>query len=310
MPTEQEFEDFKKSIPEFDANFSVSYGLLLDTRFPAKEDRYAYLKWARERARQRRQQMATTPPTRRNELSNLIDTLNYNDKLQRAQLVGSIHRNVVPWFHAGTDAQGDIYRIVPQPYALIADQPLPKTDREIVSPNVLGVNLNVQPVKPSHRRVANYSEQSTKSNESDDTEATGFVFHQIGVLECVFSDEDEVTAQSVAEGPWFPTDFGVVMKINRNGAPGGIYIIYDFYPTNQETGQRLSERPDIPDWGCLGDIPGRIVVAKIASTMSELVFGRKFEPTVIADYPVELVRVVLGWGNTLQRVTVMEESRE
>lgn len=122
-------------------------------------------------------------------------------------------------------------------------------------------------------------------------------------------DGDEVTAENVSEGPRFPTNFGVVTGTRRNGASDGVYIIYSFYPIGENTGNRPSKKADIPDWGRLGDLPGRMTVAKIANTTSKLVYGRRLEPAVIADYPAELARAVLGWKNTIQRVTVMGDER-
>lgn len=306
MPSEEDFEAFRMVLFGNPALRKKPLQPLLKERWASLEDRNAFLDWVSQRADKEQMILLTSPS--RAELINMIDTMNYNDKLQRAELVSSVHKNIVPWIPAGTDVEGDIYRIVPQPYGLLADQQFPQTDRKIISPNVLGVNINVQPRQPSHRRIANYSEESTQSNESDDSTGTGFVFHQMGMLEIWSGETDEPkTENNVAGGPWSPADFGVVMRIDRSGAPAGVYIIYDFYPTDPSTGKRPSERRNIGHWGQLGDLPGRIAIAKIADTASELKFDRTFSPTVIADYPVELVRAVVGWGNSIMRVTFMDD---
>ncbi|KAK2739278.1 hypothetical protein FQN57_006613 [Myotisia sp. PD_48] len=270
-------------------------------RFPLKEDRRAFFKWAAKKRRAMAEQQYI--PISRADLVNAIDTSNYNNQLQRARIVSMIHTKNVPWLYAGTNSQGDIYRIIPQPYALVADQPLPKTGYEIISPNVLGVNLNVQPSQPSHRRIGHYAEESTMSNESDDPQETGFVFHQIGALE-LFYPAGENEEGDFCEDDSSPTNFAVVVRIGRNGAPAGIYIIYDFYSFDSNCESRPLKRYDDPYWGYLDGVSGPVAVAKIADTLSELDISSLFSPAIIADYPIELVRAVVNAQGTLQRVSL------
>ncbi|KAK2746202.1 hypothetical protein FQN57_003324 [Myotisia sp. PD_48] len=232
MPTEEEFVAAKKEFLEeyrkerasiLTGGIRVSRRDIIGEKFPAKEDQDAFLSWADEEREKllKKTMMPMQKPISRTELANIIDTMNYNDKLQRAAL----------------------------PYALLADQPFPNTNREIISPNVLGVNLNVQPLLPSHCRIANYSEESTLSNESDDHEESGFVFHQIGILEYFFpADKDEDGSDSQDES--LPADFGVVVRIGRNGAPAGIYLIYDSYSVDPDiVMSRPTQRPNTDRWG-------------------------------------------------------------
>ncbi|KAK2739903.1 hypothetical protein FQN55_009076 [Onygenales sp. PD_40] len=309
MPTDEEFEAFREELKRLRPDHAL--GPIIKKKYPNKEDADAFHNWHGERIRKNRPSLwMFAPPTPRADLIAMFDTMNYNNKLQRAKLVSTIYKNVVPWIPVGTSSEGDVYRIVPKPYGLRPDQPNPKTDRELASPNVLGVNLNVQPQYPSHRRKANYSEQSTQSNESDDPMDSGFVFHQIGMLEWAAADEDErKTLAGVADCQWYDTDFGVVMRIDRSGVPAGVYIIYDFYVSSMAPpDKRVFERPSTnSSWGQLPDLPGRIAVAKIADSLSELSLDRPLSPEVVADYPVELVRVAVGMGDSLIRATVMDD---
>jgi hypothetical protein len=122
-------------------------------------------------------------PITRDHLKEMIAKMNYNNLIDRAKLVGAVQRTIVPWLPVGNDRNGEIYRILPRAYGLRPDEPMPKTDRELVSQNVLGVNTNVQPRYPVRRRKANFSRGGTKSGESDGSDIGGFVFHQIGTLQ-------------------------------------------------------------------------------------------------------------------------------
>jgi len=102
-------------------------------------------------------------PVPREDLVTMITTMNYNRDTDRGRLVNALERVVVPWIPVGSHQNGEIYRIAPGAFGLRADDNDPKTDRELVSDNVLGVNTNVQPTVPYRSRKANFSEVSTKS---------------------------------------------------------------------------------------------------------------------------------------------------
>jgi hypothetical protein len=99
-------------------------------------------------------------------------------------------------------------------------------------------------------RKANFSEASTKLNESDDSETGGFVFHQIGILEFWGDEaEDFRCYEDAARGFWLPTELCAVIRFGRTGTANGVYIIYDFYPTD-DFGERGLET-DGDNWGQL-----------------------------------------------------------
>jgi hypothetical protein len=158
---------------------------------------------------------------------------------------------------------------------------------------------------PYQSRKANFSEVSTKSNEPDDLEIGGFVFHQIRTLE-FWGDKVENfrSYEDAARGPWLPTRFCAVIRFGRSGTANGVYLIYDFYPRD-ESGER-DLRTDSDDWGQLpGDRSGQqFSVTKIADEITELRFGRTFELRDVLDYPVELARTVKTPQDSIIRATI------
>ncbi|KAI9765713.1 MAG: hypothetical protein M1840_007146 [Geoglossum simile] len=210
------------------------------------------------------------------ELTEMLATMNFNSDIARG------------------DRAGTIYRIVPA-RGLLPDQQYPKTNCELVSMNVLGVNTNVQLKIPSRSHKANFSEENTRSKEFDDYDYAGFVFHHIGNIE---SYED------AAKGTWLPTQFYAVMRFGRNGAASGVYVIYDFYPEDEYLEER--RKIDGDDWGYLPRYltNQQITLAKIASEITDREFGHTFDFAEALDYPVELVRAMKTPENTIIRATV------
>ncbi|KAH0562428.1 hypothetical protein GP486_002880 [Trichoglossum hirsutum] len=278
-------------------------GKAIREKWPAYADRMVYYEWSQERADNA--YARDTAPTKPEDLKKMIATMNYNNDTDRGKLVTAMEQNVVPWLPVGRHQNGGIYRIVAGAYGLQPDQPNPKTDRMLVSTNVLGVNTNVQPRIPLRSRKANFSEESTKSNESDDSENGGFVFHQIGTLEYWGGEvENFQSLEDAANGPWLNTKFCAVVRFGRNGAANGIYIIYDFYPEDEDGERNWKNTSD--GWGILREdrTQQQFSIAKLADTITELRFGRTFNLTEVLDYPVEIVRAVKTPEDAIIRVTI------
>jgi hypothetical protein len=146
---------------------------------------------------------------------------------------------------------------------------------------------------------------STKFNESDDSETAGFVFHQIGCLE-YWGDKDENfrSLEDADRGLWLSTGFYVVVRFGRNGAANGIYIIYDFYHTDEYGQGGLRMTGD--HWGYLPKSRSnqQFSIAKLADTIMELRFGRTFTLTEVLDYPVELVVAMKTSEGAIVRATI------
>ncbi|PGH02948.1 hypothetical protein AJ79_07485 [Helicocarpus griseus UAMH5409] len=113
------------------------------------------------------------------------------------------------------------------------------------------------------------------------------------------------TEDNYRKGPWLPTDFGVVVRFNRNGLSYGTYIIRDYYPRDMNTGKRATERSNNKHLGYLGEWETQMTVAKIAENATDLTdFNREIDLKMEATDPIEPVRPVMTGANTVIRVTV------
>lgn len=284
-------------------------------KWPAREDRMAYYEWSSQTAE--KQTAEANIPISRKDLQSLLHNINYNYPLDRGRLVDAIDRAVVPWLPVGCDKNGEIYRIVPAAYGLRADQENPKTHLEVLSNNVLGVNTNLPALYSSSKsksrlsegspssKESDFPERSTKSNDTDDPDIGGFVFHQIGVIERWGDEPENLTSyDDAAKGPWMPTGFFAVVRFGRSGYGNGIYIIQDFYPRDVNGKRETRIRGD--HWGYLAgpDATARFSMVKIANTITELKFGRVLNFEEFHKDPVELVRAVKIAGDKVSRVIV------
>ncbi|KAH0536388.1 hypothetical protein FGG08_006738 [Glutinoglossum americanum] len=288
-------------------------GKAIKARWPLEADQMAYFAWSRRRAEKEemeqmtsvpREDVKTTIPVLREDVKIMIDTTNYNSSTDRDGLAGALNRMIVPWLPIGKDPNGDIYRMVPGVYEVWPDRPDPETDREVLLKNVLGVNTNVQPEIPVQSRKAKFSESTKPSDESGDLEVGGFVFHQIGTLECWAGGPRELSCEDADNGPWEPTGFHVVVRFGRDGAANGVYVIYDFYPKDEFGGYDRGQKISDDYWGYLICGGQQFSIAKIADNLTELDFSRTFSIVEAVDYPVEIVRAVKTSGGAIVRATV------
>ncbi|KAI9778251.1 MAG: hypothetical protein M1839_008275 [Geoglossum umbratile] len=303
MPTDAEFQAFWDEDATNKRTGCSKLGDAMCETWPVEADRMEFYAWSKAKADKRFKEREMTNVSAQ-ELTEMLATMNFNNDILRGKLVNILERSVVPWLPVGNDRTGAIYRIVPGAFGLLPDQQDPKTNREIVPMNVLGVNTSVQPEIPSRSPELNFSEESTRSNESDDSDDAGFVFHQIGNLEYWADDPDNLRSyEDAATENWLSTQFHVVMRFGRNGAASGVYVIYDFYPEDEYLQER--RKVDDDDWGYLpSDLTDRqIAFAKIANQITDLRLGRTFDFTEALDYPVELVRAVKTPENTIVRAT-------
>lgn len=128
--------------------------------------------------------------------------------------------------------------MIPTTEHLVPHKELDDDDsRDQVGPSVLGVNLNVEAVRPSEnssrsRRKMNLTDQSDISNSSAemDTAGEGFIFQQLGELEC--SVDLQPSKKTITEKEllkveyWKQSGFGVVVEIKKDtGRAGAVYIV-------------------------------------------------------------------------------------
>src|SRR5271155_1711756 len=233
--------------------------------------------------------------------------MDYRNDSVREELAEWLERDAKPWIPLGKD-QTKHYRLVPGAYCLIAHNDDYNTPHEMLCENVLGVNTNVIPGKsaPDRNRQRNLLALSTASNGTHDSEG-GFVFHQLGTLECFAGDRSQTTSMDkLGRGTWMSTGFCVVVRFGSIGQSQGIYIIYDMFPENVEGDRVQIESGD--HWGRLVlDTPLQFSSAKIGATLRELQPGctgfKALTLTEMIHHPVEIVRAVRSPNGSIVRVT-------
>ncbi|KAL6891148.1 hypothetical protein HDV57DRAFT_513601 [Trichoderma longibrachiatum] len=248
----------------------------------------------------------------------MADSISFINEAERKELLPGLEWALRPWIPLGHD-KTTLYRLLPAIHNLTPQQSgkFPSTDHEILDTAFLGVNTTVQPREPSlplNRRALNLSEQSTQSAESDDIEAPGFVFHELGVLEsleCDAADQMPTTFEQGVdcEGDWEPTGFCVVARLGHTGHMDGVYIIYNMNPLQENSLER--KQVTHAAWGIPPSSPGeQFSCARIGSSLRDFCFGHQLVWTEQVRHPVELVWAVRSPMGGAMRVTVDGNYRE
>ncbi|KAL7788378.1 hypothetical protein V8C37DRAFT_418387 [Trichoderma ceciliae] len=242
----------------------------------------------------------------------ITDTINFLNPVERARLLPGLQWEYRPWVPVGYK-NNTLYRLLPSIGSLSPQQyEHPLTNYELLPTTFLGVNTTVQPHEPAlplNRRAANLSEQSTitQSAESDDKEAPGFIFHELGVLqylECDTIDEMPTTLEEGdnCESDWEQTGFCIVARLSDLGYLHGIYVLYNMNPLHEDGTRKQVTHGE---WGLLPGLPGeQFSCARIGNMMGGFGFNVKLEWTDKIDHPVELVRVVRSSTGGAMRITV------
>ncbi|KAL7926894.1 hypothetical protein ACQKWADRAFT_326950 [Trichoderma austrokoningii] len=194
----------------------------------------------------------------------LVDAINFLDPAERKDLLPALTFECRPWIPLGFD-DTTCYRLLPSLYNLLL---------------FLCVNTAAEPL-PLNRRALDLSEESTKP------EAPGFIFHELGTLQCPtnFKDSDDY------DGDWEETGFSVVARLSASGHIDGVYIIYNMNPRDAFTWKR--EKVTHSKWGILPSSPGeQFSCARIGKAMGDFGFMNKLAWNDQIQHPVELVRVV------------------
>ncbi|KAL7954421.1 hypothetical protein V8C34DRAFT_317321 [Trichoderma compactum] len=273
------------------------YFKILKEIFPDKEEYSAYL----------RHGLKDTLP----HLVNPLDSINFTNPTEYEELLPGLTWVYCPWIPLGYE-NTTLYRLLPSIHNLAPQNSnYPTTDHEVLDPAFLGVNFTIQPSQPSlplNRRALNLSEESTKSAESDDIEAPGFVFHELGVLqflECYTADEMPITLEEgdYREGEWEPTGFCVVARLSITGHIDGVYVMYNMQPRFEGWGDR--EQVTHGEWGIPPSSPGeQFSCARIGNNMRDFGFKVKLAWDEQIHRPVELVWAVKSSMGGAMRVTV------
>ncbi|PTB62963.1 hypothetical protein BBK36DRAFT_1162742 [Trichoderma citrinoviride] len=246
----------------------------------------------------------------------LADSINFYNPAERKELLPGLEWAVRPWIPVGYE-QTTLYRLVPSLDRLVPQSSeCPQTSYQVLDTAFLGVNTTVQPrepARPLNRRAPNLSEQSTQSAESDGADAPGFVFHQLGALECVECETAAEMPSTLEQGDdsddWEPTGFAVVARLSPAGRMDGVYAIYNMNPVDLDTFKR--EPVTNATWGIPPSSPEeQFSCARIGNKLGD--FGFKFELawTEQVHHPVELVRAVRSSTGGAMRITVDNNYRE
>ncbi|KAM0259568.1 hypothetical protein ACHAQJ_003294 [Trichoderma viride] len=170
------------------------------------------------------------------------------------------------------------------------------------------IEIPREPSLPLNRRALNLLEESTKSAESDDIKAPGFIFHELGVLQCLeceIADKMPITLEEGddCEGDWEPTGFCVVARLNNTCHIDGVYVIYNMNPRKE--GFLSREQVIHGAWGIPPSSPGeQFSCARIGSTMRDFGFKVKLAWSEQIHHPVELVWAVRSSMGGAIRATV------
>ncbi|PON20216.1 hypothetical protein TGAM01_v210900 [Trichoderma gamsii] len=241
----------------------------------------------------------------------IADRINFLNSTERKELLPGLTWDYRPWIPLGYE-DTTFYRLLPSIHNLSPQNPeWPKTDYEVLDTAFLGVNTTVQPREPSQplsRRALNLSEQSTQSAESDDADAPGFVFHELGELQCLECDTFSEMPTTYEEGKncrgnWRPTGFHVVARLGDFGHMNGVYVIFNMQPDDEVTG--LPRQITDSEWGIPPSSPeAQFSCAKIGRALRDFGFGKRLAWNEQIQHPVELVWAVRSSTGSAMRVTV------
>ncbi|RKU41486.1 hypothetical protein DL546_005232 [Coniochaeta pulveracea] len=268
-----------------------------------EQERHEFWRYQRKLADEQDMRIRAAPTTRQ-ELINTIDTSKLSSPDVYSRLIDHLDSSYCPWLPIGTDpARKIMYRLKPDPFSLLPHRrDPPNTDRELVAQTLLGVNENVQPRYPRSRRQANYSEESTRSAESDDS-SPGFEFFQLGTLEYCRNYEGE-RSKYLDSQDWQDTGFAVVARLGRGGHRDAICVVADFFPMDPETGERNPIKEG-DRWGRPPHPEGaQFSCATIGRRLADMGFNKVLNWENCIKRPVELVWLVRAANQQLLRSTV------
>ncbi|KAF6803647.1 hypothetical protein CSOJ01_10778 [Colletotrichum sojae] len=196
----------------------------------------------------------------------------------------------------------------------------PGSNNVVLDRGILGINKEVwmPEVGPDGQLIRHRSGDPRENRNvrqlqpRDEDSNTGFVFAQLGAL-CAFdgnySGPDTMPDWRCASdrqhlvGPWRDTGYVVVVRLDKDGRQGHVYIIWDFVDEDPETGecehsQTSDGKAPLPDICRLRKRckdADRFSVAMIASDTTSLGLHRhlKIRPEVSGVRECQLVRATL-----------------
>lgn len=303
--------------------------------FPSDLHSSEFFKWERDNVVSKLypERQKQTVPTAAQFIS-MIDNVDLNSTEQVEHLDEILNLRVMPYIAVGS-LQGYRYRLSPATFALCSDgatnHSIPNGYR-LLSKTFLGICTDSSHGSPaeSDQDTDSDKESSTSSKRCDSKvtppnppqSLTGssaletFVVKQLGLLE-YYPSSRELSARELVNSNWLNTKFVVVVKVQRDGTHGDIYIVYNDNPFCDDCGDRhndsglkeggyLPTKRDViaPTEDDLGDkkehnldgeqADSRIHCAKIATKFEHLCHGKEIEVVPVAGKMTKLTRVLIS----------------
>jgi len=316
----EEFEGFEHRVKKSRIQDVESYGKLLWQVFPDNIDRRKYRDWWAAR-QEKPAKIERQPPLSPSEYLLKLQNADYSDTSELTWLHDRyLHRNrPVPVIGTSRDITYKVtlgQRLQPRESCENT-----KDTRHLLLHNVLGINDNVEPnLDETLRRRLNpsLSEESTEITNSDDYNQDAFhVFHQIGALMYYDGDYNKDPGAAMADkSRWKDTGFAVVSDVT-SGRARGVWIVYDFFPVDEDISGDRYHVDDSLDWGWLPNHEGeddptddQFSVAKIADSLADL--GPEYELKLehMLRHEPEIVHAVRAEDGKLLRRTIDRKNPE
>ncbi|KAI1019266.1 hypothetical protein LB503_009270 [Fusarium chuoi] len=300
-----------------------AFDLLLQRRWPSKQDREAYHAWSREwNGRHiRRMSYRMTPREFLDKvlLTNFLDT---EESVNLWWAMDTYNLPSVPLGYARFGGVESYYAFEPAARCIQPDRN--ETGPSVMGKHILAMTVRLvdsetgsttsgtldssssrsrassvfsRPEKPQHKtRASTGSAQQADpiTQARNEIDPNNFVFAQLGML-YVFGGDGKAARkrgpQVLSQGPWWRNDLRVVVRLDGKGNPGAVYVLY--HP-NSSTG--VEDDPDdvelVPE--AEGHIPGRLhprcnegfMLAKVANSVKDLgEFNKEFRFLPITIFP-------------------------
>ncbi|KAF6783891.1 hypothetical protein CSOJ01_15831 [Colletotrichum sojae] len=238
-----EFAEFNKTLEGRTLTCSEDREMLI-SRWPDIESRQMFLRWRIESRGLESSRALNPPPLTAEDFWSTLQNTSFVDRGSLAKWNGMMELGHQPFVRIGVSSYGGIhtaYGSKPGRVFLVPnrDNPRDPASECVTDRGILGLNERVwmpeygpgphtenqhgDPVEDG--RVRPYE---TGDEDSD----TGFVFAQLGRL---YVYDWKGACEGVGDniynykGLWEATGYGVVLRLDKHGVPGGVYVIWDFF---------------------------------------------------------------------------------
>ncbi|KAF5596603.1 hypothetical protein FPCIR_3951 [Fusarium pseudocircinatum] len=294
---------------KFEAKWNA-FDLLLQRRWPRKQDREAYYAWSREWNGRHMLRMSYRMTPR--EFLDKVLLTNFLDTEESVNLwwaMDTYNLPSIPLGYANFGGVGSYYVFEPAHRCI-------KPDRNETGPSVMGKHILAmtvrlmdshagsetssssgtqassssrsrassvfsRPEKPQHKsRASTGSAQQANpvTQARNEIDPNNFVFAQLGIL-YVFGGDGQAARRLgpkvLSQGPWWRNDLRVVVRLDSKGKPGAVYVLY--HPNSSIEVEDDSDDVELAPEAEY-HVPGRLhprcnegfTLAKVANSLKEL----------------------------------------